>query len=220
MRPQGVAQLADLMTEVGRFREWAEGVPLGLRSRDWECDYDRWNELYDAVLSYVGANPPESWSDEAGQAVLYALARDNEMEHLSEEIRTRHPAALVALTRAALSQGEREARWQLANELGYLPDARGETEELLLILACDEDEYVRRQALGALARIGSPSVERLALEAWNRPDENQEWARMMVLDCLRKIRSPHLAPLLGEAERDERPYLRDFAKYLRQECAG
>lgn len=71
-------------------------------------------------------------------------------------------------------------------------------------------------ALGALARLGSPMVEELALEAWHRPDEHQEWARMMALECLHSLGSPHLQPLLAEAERDERQYLRSYAERLRR----
>ena len=208
--------MADLMTEIGRFREWADSYPPGRRAGEWECDYGHWSDLYDAVLNYAAASPPEAWSAEALQAVLYAMARDNECQHLALEVRVRHPSTLVALARAALARGEPEAKWQMAEELGNLGHKGGEAERLLLILARDEHEYVRRCALGALARIGSPAVERLALDAWHRSDEYQEWARMMVLDCLDRIGSPHLEHLLAEAERDERQHLRDFAKRIRQ----
>jgi HEAT repeat protein len=171
-------------------------------------------------MEHVAASPPEVWSDEQLQAVLYALARDNEDEHLGEEIRLHHPTRLIALAKAALLGGEFDARWQLADQLGRLDSDRGEVERLLLALVRDEDEYVRRRALKSLARIDSPSAEQLALEAWHRPDEHQEWARMMVLDCLHRIRSPHLEHLLAEAERDERQHLRDFAKRLRQGQSG
>jgi HEAT repeat protein len=102
------------------------------------------------------------------------------------------------------------------NSAIYLGDEGDEANRLLLILARDEHEYVRRRALGALARLGSSAVEPLAREAWHRPDEHQEWARMMALDCLHRIGSPHLEPFLAEAERDERQHLRDFAKRIRQ----
>lgn len=204
------------MTEVKRFRTWASGHFPGLRSEEWECDYGHWDDLYAAVLDHVAASPPETWSDEELQAVLYALARDNESKHIAEEIYHRHPATLVALANAALVRGEPDARWQLAEQLGHLGQAGDEVEQLLLSLASDEAEYVRRRALGALVRVGSPAVERLALEAWNRQDENQEWTRMMALDCLRRIGSPHFERLRAEAELDERQYLRDFAKRIRR----
>jgi hypothetical protein len=208
--------VADLLTEVDRFREWAGNYPPGPRSGEWECDYGHWNDLYVAVLNHVAASLPEAWSDEALQAILYAIARDNECQYLAHEVRLHHSATFIALARAALSRGEPDAKWQLADELGHLGDGGDEAKQLLLSLARDEHEYVRRRALGALARLGSPAVEPLALEAWNRPDEHQEWARMMALDCLHQIGSPHLEPLLAEAERDERQHLRDFAKRSRQ----
>jgi hypothetical protein len=205
----------NLITEIDRFREWADRSFPGGRSGEWECDYDHWDDLYDAVLKYVTASPPEAWPDEVLQAILYGVARDNESEHLAEEIRLRQPSALIVLAKAALAGGERDAKWQLAEQLGHLRGG-GEAERLLLLFACDKDEYVRRRALGALVNVGSEAVERLAIEAWHRPDEHQEWARMMALDCLNRIGSPLLDHLLEEAQQDERQYLRDFSKRIRQ----
>jgi hypothetical protein len=205
-----------MMTEVGRFREWANRYLPDRRYGEWECDYDHWGDLYAAVLEYVAARPPETWSDEESEAVLYAIARDNEIEHLAGEIRLRRPDTLLALAGRALTAGDADAKWQLAVGLGELGRAGDEAERLLLLLARDEHEYVRRRALGALARLCSPAVEQLALEAWHRPDENQEWARMMALGCLHRVGSPHLEPLLAEAERDGRQYLSGYAKRVRQ----
>lgn len=214
--PQRCSQVVDLLTEVGRFRAWADSYPHAVRTSEWECDYDSWPSLYDAVLEFVASRPLESWSADEFQAVLYAIARDNEMQHLAREIRRRRPELILPLAGAAIRIGERDDRWQLAEELGQLGRSGGEAERLLLRLAHDEHEYVRRRALGALARLGSPLVEELALEAWHRPDEDQEWARMMALECLRSVGSPHLEPLLAEAERDAREYLPGFAKGLRR----
>lgn len=212
--------MADLLAEVDRFREWAGSDPPGPRNGERECDYGHWDDLYAAVLDYVAASPPGSWPDEALRAILYAIARDNECQYLAREIRIRHRGAFVALARGAPSRGEPDARWQLADGLGHLGGEGGETDQLLLVFAHDEDEYVRRRALGALARAGSPAVESLALAAWHRPDEHQEWARMMALDCLRRIGSPHLGPLLAEAERDGRRHLRGFAGRIRRGQMG
>lgn len=68
------------------------------------------------------------------------------------------------------------------------------------MLVRDDAEYVRRRALQALAALGCSEVERLALEMWDRPDPQREWARMMVLSCLNQAGSPHLERLLDEAE--------------------
>lgn len=207
--------MENLLTEVDRFRAWADAYSYARRSGEWECDYEAWPVLYDAVLKFIAGHPFTSWSDAEVRAVLYAIARDNEDQYLAQEIRERHPALIAPLARAALEIGERDDRWQLAVELGYL-GARAQVEPLLLEMARDEHEYVRRRALKSLLWIGSPAVEELALAAWCRPDEHQEWARMMALYCLYKLGSLHLEPLLAEAERDMRQYLREYAERIRR----
>ena len=112
--------MADLMTEVGRFREWAGAYPHAGRYGEWECDYGAWPSLHEAVLEFVGRRPFGSWSDAEVRAVLYAIARDNEIQHLSRVTRERHPELVPPLARAALRVGERDDRWQLAVELGRL----------------------------------------------------------------------------------------------------
>ena len=168
--------LGRLMLEVARFQDWALGYDQSdgryeYGSGEWECNYDRWSELYDAVLKYAASGSVKAWPDEAMKAVLYAVARDREDQYLAEEIRVRHSATLVALAEAVLTGGEADAKWQLAEELGRLCPASVEVERLLLILARDEHEYVRRRALEALNRIGSSAVEQLARAALNEPVE-------------------------------------------------
>ena len=107
-------------------------------------------------------------------------------------------------------------KWQLAEELGQLGRADRETEDILVILASDADEYVRRRSLQALARLRFPKFEELASKEWDRADENQQWARMNVLWCLHRVGSPLLERFLADAEQDERPYLSDFAQEVRQ----
>jgi hypothetical protein len=209
--------VADLATEVDRFRAWADATcPPDRRFGEWECDYESWGDIYEAVLAFVAAGPFGSWSPEEVRAVLYALARDNESQHLAGEIRRKYPELLVPLARASIEVGEREDRWQLAEELGQLGRAGGEEERLLLVLARDEHEYVRRRALASLARLHSPTVEELALEAWHRPDPEQQWSRMMALWCLHRVGSPQLGQFLAEAEQDPREHLRGFAGQVRR----
>src|SRR5438105_2616503 len=109
------------MTEITRFREWAKGAyrvehPFG----EWECSYDSWNGMYGAVLDFTATHPFEEWSDDELRAILYAIARDNESQYISQEIRREHPELLVPLAKAAIRVGERDDRWQLAEELGQL----------------------------------------------------------------------------------------------------
>jgi HEAT repeat protein len=206
----------NLIAEAERFRAWAESCPLLGRSAEWECDYKFWPALYEAVLGFVDARPFESWSEEELRAVLYSIARDNECQHLAKHLREQHPNVIVPLARAALRVGECDDRWQLAVELGEL-GMRVNVEQLLMTLAHDEHEYVRRRALKSLMQVGSPLVEELALAAWHRPDEHQEWARMNALYCLHKVGSPSLEPLLTEAEADSRQYLCAYAMRIRRD---
>lgn len=209
--------MPDLLTEIRRFESWAANYPISERNGEWECAYNDWNRLYDAVLKFVDQSSFTSWSSQESRAILYAIARDNESEYLVREIRERDKALLIDLAEAALRIGEPDAKWQLAHELGELSDDPTRRDHLLLTFARDDNEYVRRRALGALVKTGSPMTEELALEAWARPDKAQQWARMMALRVLHQIGSPHLERLLSEAERDERSHhLRDYATRIRR----
>ncbi|UOF14247.1 HEAT repeat domain-containing protein [Lysobacter capsici] len=207
----------DLKSETGRFRHWADG--LAMHDGQWECVYEAWPAWYEAVLGWVGERAGRAAPEADIGQVLYAIARDRDTQYLVREIRKRHPDALVWLTRAALVQGEAEARWQLAVELGRLP--RGdEAEGLLLALADDDDEYVRRRAIRSLASLGVQAAEALVCGEWQRADENQEWARMSALECLRELKSPRLAALLADALQGSLPHLRQYAQRLREQDGG
>lgn len=203
-----------LSFQTHRFRDWA-AADAKPQEGQWECDYDAWPAWHRAVLVCVADHVSRPWSFDDIEQVLYAIARDNDTQYLAREIRMRQPETLLFLTRAALAHGEAQARWQLAVELEMV--AGEASEHLLLALATDEDEYVRRRAIRSLTAIGSASAEELAWAAWYRPGEHQEWARMSVLECLRQLKSERLRPLLAEALRDTRPFLRQQAERMRDE---
>jgi hypothetical protein len=200
-----------LMLEVARFQEWAEGQTN--RYGEWECDYPNWNALYAAVLEFVTLWPFHDWSQEELRAVMYAVARDNELHHLANEV-GRYPEVLFGLAQAAAEEGERDVKWQLAVELGNHAPSDHRTENLLVRFACDNDESVRRLSLQALAKHKSRKLEELAVKEWHRSDVDQEYARIGVLWCLQHVRSSLLPPLVTDAAQDDRPYLAAFAKKL------
>lgn len=208
--------MVDLLYEVARFKEWTRARPPNSLNGEWESDYDHWPALHAAVLRFLDSEPIEAWSHEAVDAVLYAIARDNEVEHLAREIADAHRALLTPLARLALVNGEPDARWQFAVQLGRVgQNAEIDAEEILLLMLQDEQEYVRRRALGSLARIGSSHTEPAAEREWRRVDPNQEWARMMCLWSLHRIGSPRLRGFLDDAERDTREHLRSYAQRVR-----
>jgi hypothetical protein len=205
-----------LMPTVERLKKWVAAIPIERRRGEWECDYDGFQDLYNAVISFVGTVPLAKWKPEEVSAVLFAVARDNEDQYLAHEIACIRPETLVALAAAAIEKRERDAKWQLAEELGHFAGDHSTAEHLLITLAHDEAEYVRRRSLKSLARLGSAAVEELALGEWQRADQNQEYARMSVLWCLHCVNSPHLPPLLLDAEKDERHYLSEYAKKVQR----
>jgi HEAT repeats len=208
---------ARLISQVKCFEKWADDIYLPEdRFGEWECDYPDWSSLYEAVLNFIGECLFSEWSTEQLQAVLYALARDNDCQYIVKKISQGHPETLIELATVSINLGEPNAKWQLAAELGNIQSYEKQAEEILLDLVRDTDEYVRRRALIALARIKSEFVEDLALEIWHQSHESQEWARMAVLWSLYQVGSSALNPLLSEAELDSRPYLASYARKMRQ----
>jgi HEAT repeat protein len=206
-----------LVAQVRHFKQWASDYLPSDRYGEWECDYPDWVNLYKAVLEFIATHPSISeWSTEDIHLVLYALARDNECQYIAEQLRECYPENLIQLAAQSIELGEPDAKWQLAEELGWLQLDKAKTEAILIELAHDSDEYVRRRALMALARIKSEFAEDLALKIWHQSHENQEWSRMAVLWCLNEIDSSRFEALCLEAELDSRPYLSEYAKKARQ----
>jgi HEAT repeat protein len=199
-----------LEQEVERLRSWAEAYDRPRRG-EWECDYTSWADLYNAVTAYVSDSKIEEWDEVVAALLLYAIARDNELEHIAGHLR-KTPEKLYALAQAAVRSGEKDAKWQMAKQLAHCPDQEG-TEALLLVLATDPEEYVRRRALMALGRIKSSHVEILVEQAWDSGDEYQ---RMAVLDALHSVQSKKLAVYLDMAQADARQYLMAFANQIRR----
>jgi HEAT repeat protein len=83
---------------------------------------------------------------------------------------------------------------------------------LLLQFVHDDDLYVQRRAMIALAGIGSAKVEELVVPAWESGDEHQ---RMGVLYALWKVDSPLLDAYLAQAEADGRPFLTEYVARVR-----
>ena len=205
-------ELQSLEIEVARFRAWADTQDPSERSGEWETEYMSWPSLYKAIDQFVATTAYQYWGGAATRLLLYALARDNEREDIVESI-AQNPANLMYLAEQALYSSERGAKWQLADRISRLDPLPRAVESLLVQFARDEDEYVRRRALLALAHIGSPRVEVLVESAWNTGDEHQ---RIAVLCALDRIGSPQVAHYVTLAEEDGRQSLAMYAKELRE----
>ncbi|WP_321849540.1 HEAT repeat domain-containing protein [Burkholderia diffusa] len=197
--------LNTLHEQVEKFREWAALYPVRQRSVEWECEYGHWEALWDASLAVVDSLAPAAWTATACADLLYAIARDQALEHISSMLWTQ-PDALLALARASIDASEPNAKWQLAARLGGLGShaAEAEAEALLLRLVDDEDEYVRRRALLALGALKSTHAEALAERAWHT---GHEYQRIAALWVLKNIQSGKLVQYVKLAEADGREYV-------------
>ncbi|RQR78508.1 HEAT repeat domain-containing protein [Burkholderia sp. Bp9012] len=195
--------LNTLHEQVEKFREWAALYPVHQRSIDWECEYGHWEALWDASLAVVDSLAPDAWTVTACADLLYAIARDHALEHISSMLWTQ-PDALLALARASIDASEPNAKWQLAARLGGQGSHAAEAEALLLRLVNDEDEYVRRRALLALGALKSAYAETLAERAW---DTGHEYQRIAALWVLKDVKSGKLAQYVKLAEEDGREYV-------------
>jgi hypothetical protein len=192
-----------LAVAVLQFCTWAGQVSPSHRGSEWETEYPDWEPLYLAANAVLGTDCSR-WDEETYELLLYAIARDNEVELLAENLVERQVNLLAAYS---MKTEERDAKWQLAVQMLRFP-LIPERERLLLAYAQDADEYVRRRALMVLADLGSIRAEELAFGAWEGGEEHQ---RMACLHALFRLGSDALPKYLDMAERDGREHLRDIA---------
>jgi hypothetical protein len=189
-----------LVQAVSEFRLWAAVYPTEDRAAEWEAEYPEWSSLTTTFCNFLDASIPSDWDEQQEELLLYALARDNEMEVLKDELISR-PIHLIALARGASLSSEPDARWQIADALGSVEANDSEVAPLLEPLLRDADEYVSRRALIALTRRGSSDLAFWATRAWDTGDEYQ---RMAALDALAACNSPLLPSYLDQADTDGR----------------
>lgn len=189
-----------LHAEVCKFEEWASTLSPQEPSGEWEYEYERWGELRFTAKAFLASSTPEDWRDEDIADLLYAIARDNEMELLAEEI-GKDETTLLALSSHALTSRESDAKWQLEVQLGNVLDNTKEAEAILLKLVRDENEYVSRRSLLCLGKMKSVHAEELAGRAW---ETGHEYQRIVALWVLKEVSSPRLSDYIAKAMEDGR----------------
>lgn len=207
-----------LDTEITRFQAWVHAYPEPEeeRSPEWDRQYEGWPALWKAFEACVAALPCQAWSDLTTENVVFAITHDTDRQGLIREVAKR-PDNLLCLAERVLAMSAPNAAWQTASELGKLGRSSPRVESLLLRFTRDEDEYVRRRALLALADMGSVRaadpdvVERI----WHSGVAWDEYGRMAVLYALWKIHSPQLEHYLAFADSDGRPSVVEYAARVR-----
>jgi hypothetical protein len=199
-----------LFIYIDRFDKWAEmqsGTPQDERGGEWECSYDEWNSIYEAFADFMISKKSEEWTGYENERLLYIIARDNEMEVLSE-ILSKHEKALIHLARESIRVGHKDDKWQIAVQLTSLKDDELAI-DLLEQFVNDEDEYVNRRALLELAKLKSKTVEFYCEQFWNRHKygDSEEYQRIAVLHALNEVNSIKLGHYIELAFQDGREYL-------------
>ncbi len=192
-----------LHDEVKRFKEWSDNYPIRQRSGEWEMNYDSWGALYKATQDFLATPNPNVWSQQDIDDLFYTIARDNECEQIVGDLLDR-PKLLLHLAELALKSIDKDTRWQLARQLGHLHTVPLEAESLLREYMNDSEEYVRRQALLALANLQSHWTEFYAEQAW---ESEHEYQRIAALWAFYETKSPKLNHYLQKAIEDGRTYL-------------
>jgi len=200
-----------LHAEVARFRQWAAGIPIATRSGEWECEYSDWTRLWAAAKLLITTVPVTAWSEGVTEDLLYALARDNEVERIADELESRNKS-LLELAARAINSVEADAKWQLAAKLGGLSEQVPTAEALLIHFVQDGNEYVSRRALLALGKLKSDRTETFAEQAWQT---GHEYQRIAALWALKDVGSPKLSAYLRKAEEDGREYVVSNAAEIR-----
>lgn len=129
------------------------------------------------------------------------------MEELARQV-AENQDILFFLSEQSFNYGEYNAKWQLASNLPLCQD-KAKAEKLLLQYVQDENEYVNRRALMALAKTGSEQTEKYCQLAWDRDiyGDMQQYQRIAVLHALATINSALLPKYIELAKQDGREYL-------------
>lgn len=197
-----------LFIEIDMFDNWAQShfsIPQDDIGGEWECNYNKWSNIYKAFKNFLIQAVPLDWTEEEKERLLYIIARDNESGYLSSLL---NESSLIILTKYAMNQGSKDAKWQLAVQLHKLSD-RSLAINLLDDFVNDKDEYVNRRALMELAKLKSEKVETYAELFWNRNiyGDMDVYQRMAVLFSLKEIDSKELKKYIQLAKEDGRKYL-------------
>lgn len=204
-----VNEKEELKLAVHNFRAWADANFPAERHGEWELEYDDWESLHQAAKTLLRCES-DTWDSEIKELLIFVIARDNESEFIAEQLTERQ---CLLLAEASIHSDHRDAKWQLAVRLGKFPLTTS-LESILLALADDPDEYVRRRALMVLADAGSPRSVPLALNAW---ESGEEYQRMACLHVLHRLGSTRLPAYLDLADQDGRQYLVGIAQRIREQ---
>lgn len=207
--------MQELFYEIDKFKGWAEKIPSEKKLGGWELDYSAWPAIYKSFDNFLAAVPYKQWCDTQIKQVLYIVARDNGTQQLLYKIYVNSVELLCFFAEQALKLGEADAKWQFAVQLGKCA-GKEPAAKLLEKFWQDNNEYVSRRALLAMADLRFEKTEEYCVRAWNgnKYIEMEEYQKIGVLHALHRINSPLLPKYLKLAKKDGRKYLLQNAEEI------
>lgn len=198
-----------LFAEIKRFERWRNMQPASVLR---EFNYEHWSQIYQAFEEFIQSTDPDEWSTAETQQLLFIIAKDYETQNLTYCLSEK---VIVTLAKESVLTAEGDAKWQMALQLHKVTDTVL-AHELLEQFVNDEDEYVSRRSLMEFAKLQPDKTEAYAVEFWNRNihGEMDEYQKMAVLQALKTINSPLLELYIGQAKKDSRKYLSDYARKM------
>ena len=209
-----------LYREMRFFKIWAaKKYPERDEKNDngeWEIDNIHFDKMYDAAVKVISENNSNAANAKLIDALLYAVARDNEAERLADLL-VEHGDWFRLLSRESLGSKYINAQWQFAKRLA---ECKESDKDLIYVFIESDDEYTSRMSLGSMAGIDPVKAEEYAVRFWERGKYEpgtyeDEYQKIMVLHVLYKIASPKLEKYLNEALRSDYKWLRENAETIR-----
>ncbi|MCJ8288988.1 MAG: HEAT repeat domain-containing protein [Crocinitomicaceae bacterium] len=212
-----------LKFSVEHFKEWVNANHSDLQIKEGnidDCGYPEWQKLEDLCeeiftsLIFKGLETPDK------KRIVFIIGRQWDLGRIlnwfnkgTEEIGQlgMTKEQLFELSNVAVTEDDIDAKGQFAASLFKVGDTP-EVVELLLKFHADQDEYVRRQALSSLDKIGYSKIGELIVQSWKN---DQEFEKIMCLNLMKDLNHEKFEVCLDEALSDEREYLRKRAVELK-----
>ena len=155
--------------------------------------------MSEAAMTIISDMDSKDADEKLTDALLFAVARDNEAEILAEEL-IKHKEWFELLSVKSVGSKYINAQWQFAKRLSKCDSCKN----LIYEFIESDDEYTSRMALQTMAEIDPEKAEEYAIRFWNRGkypvgSYEDEYQKIMVLHVLNAVDSDMLAEYLREA---------------------
>jgi len=196
----------EIKEELHRFGLWAQEYLKSVNYPEWEVDYPRWQILYDITFKAIDILTQIEDSSEIANLILDVMALDNESELVLDECENKLDVkGLSILYEIGVNHPNWNARWQVAELIGRRKHMK--SQEFLLKLIDDNEEYVIRRALFSLAKINPRIAEKVALEKLH---SEYEYLRLGSLATLEEVSSEYFENAVKELEEDSSKIIRGW----------